>query len=122
MKRYAAHYVLLFPDRILKRHYIELDDNSRLVKIAPLVEEIEETGFYNGILFPSTEEKISMKILTDLRMAGNFMSVANILFKSGIIASEHTDNVFIYYLDGISLSASELRTGNGCSYCNIQRL
>jgi len=51
MKRYAAHYILLLPnDEVFKQHYIELDDNNQIVKIAPLVEEIEGVAFYNGTL------------------------------------------------------------------------
>lgn len=119
--RYAAHYILLSPDKILKQHYIELDENDRIVKIAPLEEEMEETVFYNGILFPSTEE-ISIQTLIDLKIEGSLMSVADALFKSGIIASEHANNVFIYHLDGINLSSSEFRTSNGRSNCYIQRL
>ena len=90
MKRYAAHYILLSPDKILKQHYIELDDNGKIVKAAPLVEEIEGVAFYNGTLF--------------------------------VVASEDTDKILIYHLDGINLSSPELCTSNGSGNCYIQRL
>lgn len=55
MKRYAAHYILIQPYCLLKQHYIELDANDCILKIAPLTEEIAGTVFYDGILivYPS---------------------------------------------------------------------
>ncbi|MDR1527036.1 MAG: hypothetical protein LBS46_05105 [Dysgonamonadaceae bacterium] len=50
MKRLAAHYVLLPDDRLLKQHYVELDDENRLLGVFPLDKEIAHTVFYNGIL------------------------------------------------------------------------
>ena len=50
MKRLAAHYVLLPDDRLLKQHYVELDDENRLLGVFPLNKEIANTIFYNGIL------------------------------------------------------------------------
>ena len=50
MKRLAAHYVLLPDDRLLKQHYVELDDENRLLGVFPLEREIANTVFYNGIL------------------------------------------------------------------------
>ena len=121
MKRYAAHYILLSPDKIFKQHYIELDDNNKIARIAPLTNEIEETSFYNGILFPSTKE-VSTQTLIDLEIKGDFMLVADTLFNSNIIASEYAEGIFIYHLDGINLFSPELCTSNGCGDCHIQRL
>jgi hypothetical protein len=52
MKRWAAHYVLLPDNRLLKRHYIETDDKGRLCGVFPLDGEIANTVFYSGILMP----------------------------------------------------------------------
>ena len=50
MKRLAAHYVLLPDDRLLKQHYVELDDENRLLGVFSLDRERANTVFYNGIL------------------------------------------------------------------------
>ena len=50
MKRLAAHYVLMPDDTLLKQHYVELDDENRLLGVFPLNKEIANTLFYNGIL------------------------------------------------------------------------
>ncbi|MDR2805790.1 MAG: hypothetical protein LBB85_09175 [Dysgonamonadaceae bacterium] len=52
-KRLAAHYVLLPDDRLLKQHYVELDDDNRLLGVFPFHREIANTVFYNGILMLS---------------------------------------------------------------------
>ena len=59
MKRLAAHYVLLPDDRLLKQHYVELDDENHLLGVFPLNKEIAGTVFYNGILMilPSLVER-----------------------------------------------------------------
>ena len=121
-KRYAAHYILLSPDRIFKQHYIELDNDNKIMKIARLDEEIENTCFYNGILFPSSSENINRQTLIDLDIKWNFKEAIDVLFKSGIVASENANNVFIYHLDGINLSPTKFRTSNGGSHGHIQRL
>jgi len=56
MKRYAAHCILLSPDKVFKQHYIEFDDDNKIVEVAPLVEEIEGVAFYNGTLFVVASE------------------------------------------------------------------
>jgi hypothetical protein len=53
MKRLAAHYVLLPDDKLLKQHYVELDDENRLLGVFPLEREIEGTVFYSGVLYLS---------------------------------------------------------------------
>ena len=47
MKRLAAHYVLLPDDRLLKQHYVELDDENHWLGVFPLDKEICNTVFYN---------------------------------------------------------------------------
>ena len=48
MKRLAAHYVLLPDDRLLKQHYVELDDENRLLGVFPLEKEMANTVFIMG--------------------------------------------------------------------------
>jgi hypothetical protein len=55
MKRLAAHYIYLSPDKILKLHYVELDDENHLLGIFPLKEEIANTEFYTGVLIQVQE-------------------------------------------------------------------
>jgi hypothetical protein len=50
MKRLAAHYILLPDERLLKQHYVELDDEDRLLGVFPLDRETANTVFYNGVL------------------------------------------------------------------------
>ena len=77
MKRLAAHYVLLPDDGLLKQHYVELDDENRLLGVFPLEKEIANTVFYNGVLVihlppnppllrrgPGRGEKIEIYLLT----------------------------------------------------------
>ncbi len=120
-KRYAAHYVLIQPDRILKQHYIELDHNNCMLKVAALTEEIAGTAFYDGILFPSLLEIDSQK-LNEIIKEDKDVSLAELLFKSGIVASLNQKPVFIYQLTGVNLFAPEFGTSDCCSHCHIQRL
>ena len=121
MKRYAAHYILVQPCCVLKQHYIELDDNNFMLKIAPLTEEIAGTAFYDGILFPPNNE-IDKKTLHKIFKQKNNFSVTEALFQSGLIASGNQQAVFIYQLTGINLSSPELSTNDCCCRCHIQRL
>ncbi len=66
MKRYAAHYILLFPDKLLKQHYVELDNNNQVIKVAPLVNETEGIAFYNGTLFIVASEQTNDTIIYHL--------------------------------------------------------
>ncbi|MDR2683557.1 MAG: hypothetical protein LBB64_06790 [Dysgonamonadaceae bacterium] len=50
MKRWAAHYVLLPDDRLLKMHYVELDDDNRLLGVFPFDREMANTVFHSGTL------------------------------------------------------------------------
>jgi hypothetical protein len=50
MTRLAAHYILLPDDRLLKQHYVEMDNENRLLGAFPLDKEIANTRFYNGVL------------------------------------------------------------------------
>ena len=122
MKRYAAHYILVQPNCVLKQHYIELNDNNCILKVAPLTEEIAGTAFYDGIIFPSSLEQINQPMLVELQIQKNYNSFTEVLFNSGIIASEHDSPVFIYQLRGIDLSSPEFGASDCCSHCHIQRL
>ena len=119
--RIAAHYILL-PQKTLKLHFIELDNSSKIVKIAPLIEEISGTAFYEGIIFPSSLKQIDRQMLVKLQEQKNYSSLAELLFDSGIIASEHDFPVFIYQLRGVDLSSPKFGAGDSCSHCHIQRL
>ena len=109
------------PDQILKQHYLELDDNKKIVKIAPLMEEIPGTSFFNGILFPSLKKTDTQSLIT-LSEQNNYKSIADLLFKSGMIAPTTEFPVFIYQLTGTDLSSSEFGTSDSCRNCHIQRL
>ena len=119
--RISAHYILLSPRQVLKLHYIELDDRNNIVEVAPLTEEIAGTAFYDGILFPSSEE-IDKEALSKILKQKNDISVTEALFQSGLIASGNQQAVFIYQLTGVNLSASEFGTSDCGSHCHIQRL
>ena len=120
--RFSAHYILLSPKQVLKLHFIELDDRNKIAKVSPLTEEIAGTAFYNGIIFPSLLKQINLQMLVELQNQKNYLSIADILFKSGIVASEDDFPVFIYQLRGIDLSSPEFGAGDSCGNCHIQRL
>ena len=109
------------PDRILKLHYLELDDNNKIVRIAPLTEEISGTSFFDGILFPSLKVIDTQSLITLLEQDNN-ESIIDLLFKSGIVAPINEFPVFIHQLTGINLSSSEFGTSDSCRDCHIQRL
>ncbi len=121
MKRYAAHYTLLFPNQILKQHYIELNEKNQITVVAPLTEEIAGTVFYDGIIFPSPIEHLDFNnIIGEL---GYFPTkIAQYLFELGIIASIETFPVFIYILSGVDFSSPEFGTNNRGRDCDIERL
>lgn len=64
MKRLAAQYILLPDNRLLKQHYIELQ-NNQLTGVFPLHKEIANTVFYNSILVINTcpNEEIELTLL-----------------------------------------------------------
>ena len=100
-KRYAAHYILMQPNRVFKQHYIELDDDNCILKVAPLTEEIAGTAFYDGIIFPSSKE-IDKEILCKILKQKDDIPVTEALFQSGLIASINQPVVFIYQLTGVN--------------------
>lgn len=54
MRRIAAHYI--YCRQVYRMHYLELDDDGRLLGIYPLTEEIAGTAFYDGVLIPLPSE------------------------------------------------------------------
>ncbi len=121
MKRYASHYILLSPDKVLRQHFIEVDNSGKITCISPLTEEIAGTIFYNGIIFPSNMENINAAILNTTTDHAE-ISLPQKLFKLGIVASREDFPVYIYHLDSINLSSPELSTNDRGRYCHIQRL
>ncbi len=100
MRRLAAHYIYISPKIILKRHCVELDDDSRIVSIFPLEAEVENTIFYNGILFFTNK--------------GNDIN-------PGFYSKEALP-VDVFLLEGIDLSSPEFSTNNSSGNGPIQRL
>jgi hypothetical protein len=108
MKRLAAHYVLLPDDRLLKLHYIELDDDNRLLGVFSLEKEIASAIFYNGILLICHFER-SETIHSE---------------SAGLLHFPRNDRqrVEIYLLTQINLLPSKF-TANDCrSHSYIQRI
>lgn len=97
MKRYAAHYVIVPPDRVLKQHYVELDDEDNLKEVAPLTEEIAGTVFYNGILVLSSK-KIDRNTLITIQGKEDYMCRIEFLLQSDWIVFEPGKPVFVYQL------------------------
>lgn len=127
MKRFASHYILFENQKIFRQHVIELDDQGCISGIFPLTEEIAATSFFNGILFPVSQDRNLQpedirKHLSQHLQSGDINSIYECLSQSGIICSSIEKPVVIFHLDGINLLSPELSTGNGCSNCYIQRL
>ncbi|MDR1370434.1 MAG: hypothetical protein LBJ72_09995 [Dysgonamonadaceae bacterium] len=108
MRRYAAHYVFLGKGIFLKQHYLELDDNSRIIGVRPLENEIAGTVFHNGILFPVSKDlKLqSSTILDSLKTLSQHYPgdpVFQLLHRSGLVCEDRNIPVSIFQLDGIDL-------------------
>lgn len=99
MKRFAAHYLFFSPEEYYKLHYIELDADNIIQKIAPLESEIANTSFYNGIIFvcPQSPEKDFIHAFSKAPVA-------------------------LYHSESIDLLSSEFRAGDGSSDRDVQRL
>lgn len=50
MKRYYSHYTFIYPDIYVKNHIVEMDDDSRIIRVFPYDKEVEKTEFYSGLL------------------------------------------------------------------------
>lgn len=110
-------------------HYLELDDNGRLVGIRPLTEEIAGTEFYDGILLPVPEGG-SATFAADLL---SFLKKEADLSEEGCAFRWMRDSdwwdavaegapVSLFLLNRIALPASELGADNGGGDCHVQRL
>lgn len=68
MRRIAAHYI--YWKELLPLHYIEVDDNDLFVGVFPLNEEIANTEFKDGIVFPTLTASDEIKSLSELKDSG----------------------------------------------------
>lgn len=109
MRRIASHY--LYWRHLYRMYYLELDDWDRFVGVYPLEGEIAGTEFYDGTLIPLPSDfQLSLPGLQsdEWKKASDTLSVGM--------------PVYVYRLGGVSLSAAELSTDNGCSNGYIERL
>jgi hypothetical protein len=127
MIRFAAHYVVLPVNNINKLSYIELDEDKRFRYIHPLISEVEDTAFYNGVLL--VVDSIAFSSSDELSLLCNrFFRETPDATLSDFLKTRHLNEVaegtpvHVYLLEGINLLSAELRTNNGCSHCHIQRL
>ena len=118
MKRLAAHYVLMPDDTLLKQHYVELDDENRLLGVFPLDKEIANTLFYNGILMLRHCEGDCPKQSSESQHSGLLRYARN----DGTLIFDAPSSVEIYLLERIDLLPPKF-TANDCrSHSHIQRL
>ncbi len=89
MKRYAAHYIYLSPEKTYHLHVIELDEEGKIRDIFPLKEEIESTEFYNGTIIP-LKKNIALPHLIE-----NIHSLEDL---KDWIVSDKTAQVDLYHL------------------------
>lgn len=71
MRRIAAHHIYWKGLRPL--HVIETDDDGRFCRVFPLTEEIAETEFWDGLIYPvpaSWKEKVTVDSLASLAASG----------------------------------------------------
>ena len=109
MRRIAAHYVWF--RQVLPLHYVEMDDKGGLVGIYPLMEEIAQTEFVDGVLIPVPEGECvdtPTAMLKDWKILTAKVSIG--------------DQVTLYRLGGLPLSAAKFGTKDGCGDGYIQRL
>ena len=51
MKRYYAHFTILYPNIYLKNIVVELDCENRISSLIPYCKEIEKTEFHSGYIY-----------------------------------------------------------------------
>ncbi|MDR1719717.1 MAG: hypothetical protein LBR67_06310 [Dysgonamonadaceae bacterium] len=127
MRRYAAQYVFLAGGKIYKQYYIELDAAECIKGVYPFENEIGETLFFNGILFPvrkslpwSVQEMVAH--LNELKNHHPADSVFELLEKADFVAVDVAAPVALCCLEGIDLSASRFVPCNDRTAIHIRRL
>jgi hypothetical protein len=127
MKRWAAHYIYLFPQKILRMNYVELNQCNVISDLAPLIHEIESTVFVNGIIlvFPvdtfSSENALKEQII-EKHQHFSSLSVWELLEQLNQSAIHTGQPVQLFQLDGIDLLTAKFRTDDGGCDCYVQRL
>jgi hypothetical protein len=109
MIRFAAHHI--FYKKLYGLSYIELDDEARLVGVFPLEDEVEETVFVGGTIFPMPEH-FSLDPLHYDEEQEEWKRQANSISKG--------DKVILFRV-GVA-SATKLRTDNGRCNGHVERL
>ncbi len=118
MKRFAAHYIFFGQEKIYKQHYLELNKENLIVVILPLENEILETVFHNGILFPVSaisSELSPSEILDSLNALSRLHSgdsIFQLLQRSGFVCEYQNVPVRIFQLNGIDLISLKLGDGD----------
>ena len=83
MKRYAAHYIYLSPEKIYKLHVIELNEDGTIRQLFPLTVEIESTIFINGTLVVCPKD-ISSTIIQDIKTLEELSKLTPLDFKKPV--------------------------------------
>lgn len=109
MRRIASHYI--YWQKWYRMHYLELDADGRLVGVFPLDQEIANTEFYDGTLFPMP---VDFSFKKDEFIPAQWMSEVDQIVEG--------KKVSVYRLIGFTPSASEFGAYNGGGDCHIQRL
>ncbi len=127
MKRFAAHYIFLTKEKCYKQHYIELESDDCMAGVYPLENEVAETVFRNGVLFPVSKALFLngneiLNQLKKLQMQHPDDSIFDLLDQLEIVCSDTQVPVDIYQLDGIDLPAAKLGTNDSRCNCYVQRL
>jgi hypothetical protein len=126
IRRVASHYI--FWHHIYKLHYVELDEDDCFLGIYPLEQEIENTKFYDGILILSLPEKAAsvpqqISFIKGESMIDHEASLTNALaYHDCSTGVEIGSRIALLLLEGVSLTATELRTDNRSCNGYIKRL
>ncbi|MDR2086555.1 MAG: hypothetical protein LBP72_05210 [Dysgonamonadaceae bacterium] len=124
MKRFAAHYLVMPPNRLYKLYGIELDDNRKFETIYPLKQETAVTVFLNGVLLAvneNTSPELPATVEKRLKQypATTLFELLDYLSLEKITAGTPVN---LYHLNGFDLSAAKFRADNGRSNGYIQRI